>query len=187
MLVIFLFCSCQKEEHYRVPEIAGNYQMKSLQTEYAVDINNDGHSSTDAMAQISQVDYITQYDFNSSGTYLEILPTNHNSRYQHIYIPFPTQRVFFDSPDKLSARVVYQMNYLNGIGYGYSYDEKNKTIHLDRTTVKEETEQEWGKLVDIRVLDKDRLQLLVNKDYYDFKQKSWIRLQFTALYKKVSK
>jgi hypothetical protein len=160
--------------------------MESLQTELAVDLNNDGVSSTDAMGEISQFDYIKQYNFYSSETYLEIWPTKQNSQLQLLYVPFPNPRVFFDYPDKLSTRVVYQRNYLNAIGYMCTYDEKNKTIHLDRTTVKEEAEQEWGKVVDIKVLDKDRLQLLLSKNYYDFKQRSWIRLQLTAIYKRVS-
>jgi hypothetical protein len=188
MLGFLLFCSCQHEEPYRVPEIAGYYQMESLQTEFAVDLNNDGVSSTDALSQIKQADYIrVSNGYAGSVFYMEIRPTKHqNTQIQHLYVPFPDPRLIFDYPDSLKGRVVYLMNDLNLYGYGYSYDEKSKTIHLDEKTINEENEQVWGKLVDIKVVDKERLQLEVSKNYYDFKQKGWIRLQLTAIYNKVS-
>jgi hypothetical protein len=181
-----LFYSCQKEPPKR-PEIAGYYQMESLQTDLAVDLDNDGISSMDAMAQISQVNFISQYNFKAPNTYMEIRPTENQTVYlQHLYVPFPHPRITFEYTNSPNGRVSYLSNGLNAFGYGYRYDRKTKAIHLDRSQVQECNEKQWGKLVDIKVLDQDRLQLLVSKDYYDFSQAGWIRLQLTAVYRKVS-
>jgi hypothetical protein len=187
LLVVILFCSCEEKNVYKAPEIAGYYEMKSLRSDLAVDLDNDGVVSTDAMAEISRVTFIRQYNFSAPYAFLQIRPTKEQDvRTQHLYVPFPHPHVTFENTDSPNGRVGYTNNDLAAFGYGYAYGEKNKTVQLDRANVRDEDEEVWGKLVGIQVLDRDKLQLTVSKDYYDFKQARWVRLQLIGVYTKVS-
>ncbi|WP_162054399.1 hypothetical protein [Pontibacter pamirensis] len=175
-LAMLLATACKKDE--KMPSIAGYYRMESLEADRQVDLNNDGNVSTNAMEQISQSTINTQYNFNHPHSYLEIRPMRHNT--QRLSVPFPDPRMTWDN-----GAVTYLRNGLNGIGYGYSYDEKNKVVHLDRTNVEQQNEELWGKLEDIKVVEKDTLELLVSKNYYDFRTASWIKLQLVGIYARV--
>ena len=58
-------------------------------------------------------------------------------------------------------------------------------VTLDRTNVEEESEELWGKLEDIKLIEKDTLELLISKNYYDFSTASWIKLQMIGIYARV--
>ena len=183
LLAMLIVTACKDDLAYKVPSIAGYYKVESLVADIEVDLNNDGIISTNAMEEIRQA----HYNFSNPDTYLEIRPTKYNNTpYQHMYIPFPNPRLTFEYTNSPNGAVNFLRNELNGIGYGYEYKENDKVIHLNRTNVKEENENLWGKLVDIKVIGKDRLELLVSKNYYDFKTARWVRLQLIGTYVRVN-
>lgn len=185
-LAMLLATACKDELDDKVPSIAGYYRIESLDADRQVDLNNDGNVSTNVMEEISQSNINVQYNFNSPDSYLEITPTKYNNTFnQYLYIPFPDPRLTFEYTDSPNGAVTFLRNDLNGIGYRYSYDEKNKVIYLDRTDVEQRNEEFWGKLVDIKLIEKGRLELLVSKNYYDFRTASWIRLQLIGIYARV--
>ncbi|MFT2008732.1 hypothetical protein ACMA1I_08670 [Pontibacter sp. 13R65] len=185
-LIMLLPTACKETENNKAPSIAGYYKIESLYADRQVDLNNDGNVSTDVMEEVSRNRFNRQYNFDSPSAYMEIRPTKHNhTTHQYLYVPFPDPRLTFEYTDSPNGAVTYLRNELNGIGYKYSYDEKNKLIYIDRTDVEEKNEEFWGQLVDMKVIEKDRLELLVSKNYYDFVTASWIRLQLTAIYVRV--
>ncbi len=182
-LVFMVAC---EDESSKIPSIAGYYRVESLKTDQQVDLNNDGIASEDLMVQISESNFITQYLFDWPDSYLEIRPTKYNDNFtQLMLIPFPNPVVTFTNSNSSNGAVSYFNNNLNGVGYEYSYNEETKIIHLDRTEVDQNTEEEWGKLVEAKQIEKDKLELLVSKNYYDFKTASWLKLQITGVYVKV--
>jgi len=185
LLTLLLLSACKPEE-YKKPSVTGYYRMESLVTNREVDLNNDGITSSNVMEEVSQSFYLVQYNFSSRASYLEIRPTRLNdTRIQHMYVPFPHPRLKLEDTDSPNGRVAYLRNDLNGIGYDYSYDERSKIIRLDRSNVDANNEEVMGQLIDIKVIEKDPLELLVSKNYYDFSTASWVRLQLTARYTKV--
>ena len=183
LLAVLIVTACKDDLAYKAPSIAGYYKVESMVSDIEVDLDNDGIVSTNVMREISQVDY----NF-SNPPYLEIRPTKYNdTRRQHIYIPFPDPRLTFAFPSSPNGLVTFLRNELNGRGYGYEYDENTKVIHIDRTNLKEEEEDLQGKLIDIKVIGKDRLELLVSDNQYDFRTARWVRLQLICTYAKVDR
>ena len=183
---LFFVMACEDESNNKIPSIAGYYQVESLRTDQQVDLNNDGIASEDLMVQISESNFITQHVFDGPDSYLEIRPTKHNDNFnQLMFIPFPNPVVTFTNSNSSNGAVSYLNNYLNGVGYEYSYNEETKVIYLDRTKVDQDTEEQWGKLVEAKQIEKDKLELLVSKNYYDFKTAKWLKLQITGIYVKV--
>ncbi|WP_162055368.1 hypothetical protein [Pontibacter pamirensis] len=183
-LAMLLATACKKDE--KRPSVGGCYKVESLVTDRLVDLNNDGEVSTNVMEEISQSNLNPYgFGFNYPHSYLEIRPTKyHDNTFHHLYIPFPDSHLTFDYKDSPNGVVYFSRN-LNGVGYGYSYDEKNKLIHLDRTNVEEKNEELWGKLEDIKLIEKDTLELLISKNYYDFSTANWTKLQLIGIYARV--
>jgi hypothetical protein len=172
--------SCNKEEIHVNPSIGGFYRIDSLTSDIEVAIGNNRIVSNDLMEQIESFDFVTNV--------LEIRPNSTNYRgYNHklITIPIPTPHVEFDSTPQPGGYVIYTSNSLNGNGYTFEFNESTKVITLTRPDNHQETEEKWGRLEDINVIDTETLRLRILKRYYDFKSAEWKALNLTAIYKKI--
>jgi hypothetical protein len=183
LMALLLLQGCSKNDDLaKMPSIGGHYRVVSVMADKEVDITKSGYTSDNLLEQLT----INGPQFRISDVILEIRPNYYNrSDYTHkgLYAAFPHPNVhFYANPD---GSVIIGSNGLNGGGYTYEFNEKTKAITIVRPANHAETEEQWGRLNTLLVLENNYLAADISKKYYDFATASWLMLNIKAVYKRI--
>lgn len=153
--------------------IAGSYNMVSMNSDIAVDLNNDGIQSTNLF------DEIDASFFSSTNPELEIKAVFINNQLKdmvNFYLPHPTVTV--NTPTKPGT-----VNFTRGgLGYTLSFNSSNQAIQINKDNTPPSS---LGDVTSVEVVSKNILKAVFKKYYYDFLTSEWKLLTITCIYNKI--
>ncbi|MNK22262.1 hypothetical protein D3C87_405360 [compost metagenome] len=155
--------------------ISGSYNIISMISDVAVDLNNDGVSSNDLLMETDPE------FFNTSIPDLEIKSTIYNNALvplMNFYLPQPN--VTINTPNRPGS-VIYSRT---GLGYFYDFNNQTQTITIDKSN-ESPTISSLGRMENVRVTGKNKLEAVFSKYYYDFAVSRWRLLTITCVYTKI--
>lgn len=155
--------------------ISGSYNLISMLADVEVDLNNDGILSNDLLIETDPE------FFNTSIPDLEIKSTFYNNTLvplMNFYLPQPN--VTINTPSKPGG-VKYTRT---GLGYFYNFNNQTQTITIDKSN-ETPTVSSLGRMENVRVSGKNKLEAVFSKYYYDFAISNWRLLTITCIYSKI--
>lgn len=164
----------QKKSTASSSSIGGSYNIISMISDIAVDLNDDKILSTDLLTEIDP-----EY-FKSEIPELEIKPTVVNNELipmMSFYLPLP--KLNFTTPGKPHGAVQYTRS---GLGYAYEFNNDTQTITINNNSGSNGI---YGNINDVKVTGKNMLTAWFSKSYYDFATASWKTLKITCTYRKI--
>lgn len=163
----------QKKSTTSSSSIGGSYNIISMTSDIAVDLNDDKIISNDLLTEIDP-----EY-FKSEIPELEIKPTIVNNEVvpmMSFYLPFP--KLNFTTPGKPHGAVQYVRS---GLGYAYEFNNDTQTITINNNGGSNGL---YGNVDNVTVAGKNMLKAIFSKNYYDFATATWKTLKITCIYKK---
>jgi hypothetical protein len=166
-VVLLTSCNNDSENEEAVPFL-GRYKFVSMTSDVAVDLDNNGVTSTDMMSEIP-------YYFNDYSTDLIIRNNLFNSA--DFYLPHCN--VYFDYPSEPNGFTEF-----SNCGFSYEIKYRKNTGAID-IIIPENTEQyreEFGTPLSLERLGEYKLRATIHKQYYDYNSAAWKWLRVTAEY-----
>lgn len=171
-------CTSDKSESHLTP-ISGYYKVKSISSNVAVDMNNDGVKSADLYSEITapyKDSGLSFFDFESPQNHMEVRPLPYQSN--------DAQLISLNIPDQyiLESNSVYFLGeYLRSF-IAYRYEMEGRSIKLISTNP---AFIENGTLGNFQLMADGNLKLEMSKKLFDFKDVEWKESELTIIYSKV--
>ncbi|HYG03827.1 MAG TPA: hypothetical protein VD927_15370 [Chryseosolibacter sp.] len=185
-LIAIILVGCSREDEYRnQTRISGIYKIVAIQTELAVDLNNDGVKSTDIYDEIKYYSLMREseprvfYDFETMQHYMVAHPLPfHENNAQLIALNIPDQVI-----DKFGDDSYYLSEYLHSfIAYSYELNDASDIVTL---TANDASFVENGTLKELRIISSGHLRLTLTKKFFDFSDLDWVETEVTIDYMSV--
>ena len=193
LLIILPFtiisCDPNNTEEKQLNDFVGYYKITSINSETAIDLNNDGIKSKNILEEISSP-YTTPsglaenfYNANSPDNYAEIRPTKQqNNNAQLISFNFPEQIITYRNDD-LTLNQPFLMEYSSSMNnMSYEFTNKSEVIIMDNN---KEWNSQFGEIKNLTKIDKKTFQINLDKRMFDLSTKKWTVLQLNATYQKI--
>ncbi|MFY0593088.1 hypothetical protein [Roseivirga sp.] len=170
-IALISFASCDNEDtNVDTSFISGFYQIASITSNEAVDLNGDTETSTDLKTEID--DYFKDNDYAYD---LEIRPnTTNDTEFKLISIYFPEPNLSFDFPSRPQGYVEFAKN---SVGYQYEFENDKFTLMP--------SDNDFIQVLSLELANDNKIQSTVSKSYYDFEIEDWKTLEIVIVYRKL--
>jgi len=191
ILLSFLVVSmaaCTSDDSKDVQDdFAGFYKITSIESETAVDLNNDGIESTNILLELTSphttMNGLVDGFYNpESPQNLAEAKTSNEVNYSHMNFNFPEQNISYLNFD-MELNIPILLDYSTSMNtYGYFIQENRQIDFYDfNPTFNSQFVQIMGFTRD----DENNFTLNLKKRMFNFYTKEWILLNLTADYSKV--
>ncbi len=179
LIALLSACTTNDEKSEQTLPIAGYYKVRSMTSNIAVDINDDGHASNNMLDEMSDF-------FELSHRHYYDLEIKHNqytqSKSKLIDFKLPHMNMYFEYPSTPQGFNTYTNS---GPHYLFEYDYKKKVIHLNVPEFSNQSGEDFGRADHVDVVNDDTINATVKKKYYDFRTAQWVELTLDIKYYKV--
>jgi hypothetical protein len=178
LVALLSACTTNDDVTEQTLPIAGYYKVRSMTSDVAVDINDDGYASNDMMDEMSDFFELSHRHYYD----LEIKHNQHTgSSAKLIDFRLPHMNMYFEYPSTPQGFNTYTNS---GPHYLFDYDYKNKAIHLEVSEVSNQSGEDFGRVEQVDVVNDENINATVKKKYYDFSTAQWVELTLDIKYHK---